>query len=192
MSRGRKPNRESRSAEFRRGLIAWKQIPESQRPSLRALACELGTSHQLLSHLLVGLEKWQGKERYRQAKNRSKEIRSRAEVEKRPLSRLEEEQIRASDRASTRALIDSILLNKIESIKRKAKRGLLNSHYIKMLKVFARNGFPEAEELLQKCSQTDQPKPRTLELSAKQQHLMNTLPKATARRYARWLASVAE
>jgi hypothetical protein len=154
MDRGRKPNQESRSAEFRRRLIAWRQIPESHRPSLRTLARELGTSHQLLSHLLVGLETWQEKERYREAKNRCKEIRSRAEAEKRPLSPWEEEQIRASDRASGRALLGSILLNKIESIKREAKRGGLNSHHIKMLKVFARNGFQEAQELLQKYPKT--------------------------------------
>jgi hypothetical protein len=61
-----------------------------------------------------------------------------------------------------------------------------------MLKVFARNGFREAEELLQKYSKTVQPMPRKLELTAKQQHLMDTLPKADARRYARFLASVAE
>jgi hypothetical protein len=148
VDRGRKPNQESRSAELRRRLIAWKKIPESHRPSLRALACELGTSHQLLSHYLNGLEKWQEKERYREAKNKSKEIHSTAEAEKRPLSPREEEQIRASDRASTRALIGSILLNKIEGIQREAKRGPLNWHQIKMLKVFARNGFPEAEEFL--------------------------------------------
>jgi len=131
MSRSRISNQESRSAEFRRRLKAWKRIPESLRPSLRALARELGTSHQLLSHHLVGLEKWQEKERYREAKNRSEEIRSRAEAEKRPLFPWEEEQIRASDRAGTRALIGSILLNKIEGIKREAKRDRLNSHHIK-------------------------------------------------------------
>jgi hypothetical protein len=35
---GRKPKQDSRSAEFRGRLIAWKQTPESSRPSLRALA----------------------------------------------------------------------------------------------------------------------------------------------------------
>jgi hypothetical protein len=192
VDRGRKPNQESRSAEFRRRLIGWKQIPESHRPSLRTLARDLGTSHQLLSHLLNGLEKWREKERYREAKNRCKEIRLRAEAEKRALTQSEKEQFRASDQASARALLGSILLNKIESIKREAKRVGLNSHHIKMLKVFARNGFPEAQELLQKYPKTVQPKPRKLELTAKQQHLMDTLPKAVARRYARWLASVAE
>lgn len=189
MSRGRKPNRESRSAEFRRRLIMWKQIPGSHQPSLRTLARELGTSHQLLSHLLVGLEKWREKERYREAKNRCEEIRSRAEAEKRDLTQSEREQFRASDRASARALLGSILLNKIERIRREAKRGGLNSHQIEMLKVFAQNGFSEAQELLQKYPKTVQPKPRKLELTAKQQHLMDTLPKAAARRHARWLAS---
>lgn len=50
--RGRKPAHESRATEFRRKLIEWKQTPESSRPSLRALARELGTSHQLLTFYL--------------------------------------------------------------------------------------------------------------------------------------------
>ena len=60
--RGRKPNDESKAAEIRAKLAAWKQMPESSRPSLRELARELGTSHQLLSHYLQGWEKWQAKE----------------------------------------------------------------------------------------------------------------------------------
>jgi len=55
---GRKPKQESRAIEFRQRLMAWKQTPESSRPSLRALARELGTTHQLLSHYLAGLEEW--------------------------------------------------------------------------------------------------------------------------------------
>src|SRR5258705_9521070 len=56
--RGRKPKHESRAEEFRQRLIAWKQEPVRSRPSLRALAAELGTSHQLLKQYLDGLEKW--------------------------------------------------------------------------------------------------------------------------------------
>ena len=60
---GRKPKTESRAAEFRQRLVTWKQTPEPLRPSLRALARELGTTHQLLSHYLDGLEEWRlGKE----------------------------------------------------------------------------------------------------------------------------------
>lgn len=54
---GRKRNQESRATEFRRGLIEWKQTPEPSRPSLRALARDLGTSHQLLAFYLKDLEK---------------------------------------------------------------------------------------------------------------------------------------
>ena len=49
---GRKPAYESRATEFRHRLTAWKRIPESSRPSLRALAREMDTSHQLLAHYL--------------------------------------------------------------------------------------------------------------------------------------------
>lgn len=56
--RGRKLKRESRAAEFRQKLIDWKQTTESLRPSLRALASELATSHQLLSWYLARYEEW--------------------------------------------------------------------------------------------------------------------------------------
>jgi hypothetical protein len=51
-TRGRRPAARSRSSEIREKLAAWKQTPESSRPTLRALAQELGTSHQLLGHFL--------------------------------------------------------------------------------------------------------------------------------------------
>jgi predicted ArsR family transcriptional regulator len=56
-------------------------MPVFSRPSLRALACELGTSYQLLKHHLDGLEKWQYLERHREAKMESEEIRARADGE---------------------------------------------------------------------------------------------------------------
>jgi len=59
---GRKPKEESRATEFRQRLMAWKQTPESMRPSLRALGREVGTSHQLLQHYLDGLEIWHARE----------------------------------------------------------------------------------------------------------------------------------
>jgi hypothetical protein len=150
---GRKPKQESRSAEFRQRLIQWKQTPVAFRPSLRALARKLGTSHQLLAHYLVGLSKWQYEERYRKAKKESDEICARAKAENRNLTFWEEQQVRACDRALIQALVAPSLLDTFESIKREAKRGPLNRHQIKMIKLFARNGFPGAQELLQKCSQ---------------------------------------
>jgi hypothetical protein len=88
--RGRKRKPESRSAEFRRRLIPWKQTPVSLRPSLRALACELGTSHQLLKHYLDGLEESECKSRYRRAKEtverEAAEIRARVKAEGRRMT----------------------------------------------------------------------------------------------------------
>ena len=66
--RGRKRIKESRAAEIRARLVHWSQIPEPQRISLRALAAEIGTSHQMLSFYLRGLDKWQASEYRRQAK----------------------------------------------------------------------------------------------------------------------------
>jgi hypothetical protein len=151
--KGRKPKQESRAAEFRQRLLAWKQTPESLRPSLRALACEIGTSHQLLDHYLAGLEKWQYQERYRKAKEASEEIRARANAEGRPLTPWEEEQIHAYTRAAIRAMVMPSLLDNLEEIKQDAKRGPLHPAQFKMLKLFAKQGFSGAQELLQKCSQ---------------------------------------
>ena len=145
--RGRKPKQESRSAEFRQRLIAWKQTPESLRPSLRALARDLGTSHQLLTFYLKRLEKWQAKEYFRQAT----EIRARAHAQGRPMTQWEEQQAHAFTRAGIRAMLLPALLDTLERLKQEAKRGPLHPAQIKMAKLFARNGYPGAQELLQKC-----------------------------------------
>src|ERR1700680_2645536 len=88
-SRGRKSKYESRAPELRQKLIVWKQTAESLRSSLRALARELGTSHQMLAYLLDGLEiqhameyKRRDEEEY---KRRADEIRARAKAEGRPM-----------------------------------------------------------------------------------------------------------
>ena len=151
--KGGKPKQESRSVEFRERLIAWKQTPESLRPSLRALACKLGTSHQLLGHYLDGLEQWESKERYRNAKKASEDIRTRANSEGRPMTEWEEQQVHAYTEEAFHAMVSSVLLDTLDRLKRESKRGPLNWHQIKMLKVLARSGFSGAQELLQKCSQ---------------------------------------
>jgi len=152
--RGRKPKQESRSAEFRRRLIAWKQTPESSRPSLRALAWQLGTSHQLLGHYLDGIEKWQYMERYRMATMESDQILARAFLEDRPMTDWEKQRVHDCTMASLRAQAASDFLDSIKRIKQDAKRGPLHREQIKMLKLCARIGFPEAQELLEKCSQS--------------------------------------
>src|SRR5438094_5272847 len=66
--KGRKRKEESRATVFRQQLTESKQTPKALRPSLRALARDLGTTHQLLSHYLAGIDKWRWKaelERFR-------------------------------------------------------------------------------------------------------------------------------
>ena len=154
--RGRKPKRESRSAEFRQRLIAWKQTPESARPSLRALACELGTSHQLLTFYLKRLEKWQAKEYF----HRATEIRARAHAQGRPMTQWEEQEAHAFTRAGIRAMLLPALLDTLERLKQEAKRGPLHPAQIKMAKLFARSGYPGAQELLQECLRVGPKKPK--------------------------------
>jgi len=107
------------------------------RPSLRALAREIGTSHQLLKHYLDGLEEWQYEERHRREEKQAEEIRARAKAENRPMTM----------RECVAAILTPALLDMIESIRRDAKRGPLKSHQIEELKLFAKQ-FPEAQQVL--------------------------------------------
>jgi hypothetical protein len=75
------------------------------RPSLRALARELGSSHQLLNHYLKGLEEWQYQERFRQAIKALKGISARAQAENRFLTPWEQQQFRALAREALRAMV---------------------------------------------------------------------------------------
>jgi len=77
VGRGRKPAGQSRAAEFRERLAAWRRMPEFSRSPLRTVAQELGTSHQLLSHYLKTWDKRREKEYVRLAA----EIRARAASE---------------------------------------------------------------------------------------------------------------
>ena len=77
---GRKPKDESRATELRQALVAWSETPKSSRSSLRALATELGTSHQLLKHYLDGLEKWRDRQHI-------KHIRAQAKAKNVPVTR---------------------------------------------------------------------------------------------------------
>ncbi len=119
--RGRKAAWESRASEFRQRLIVWKQTPESVRPSLRALAGELDTTHQMLGYYLDGLDEAEGRE--------------------------------MTMRECLDVIITPGLLDQIEELKQEAKRGPLNSYQVKLLNLFAKQGFSGANEILQKCRQ---------------------------------------
>jgi hypothetical protein len=145
---GRKPANESRARELRQELIAWKQTPEWSRSSLRTLACELGTSHQLLAFFLKGLDEWQGRQYLRQAS----QIRIAASDEDRPLTEWEAQRAEAFTRAGIQTVTGAILRNSIERIRKESEHRALCWQEIKSLTMLARR-FPEAHELLQKCSQ---------------------------------------
>jgi hypothetical protein len=144
--KGRKKKEESRAQEIRARLLVWKQSPESLRPSLRALARELGTSHQLIQHYLDGLEEWECRDRYEKAKERAErkaeEIRAGVEAEGRAMTVHE-----AID-----VIVTPGLHERIERIRQEARRGPLHPGQFKILKLWAEHGFPGAEEVLQKCA----------------------------------------
>jgi hypothetical protein len=156
-TRGRKTTYESRAPEFRRRLIEWKQIPESSRPSLRALARELATSHQLMKHYLDGLEEWECEQRCRAAREmahkKAKEIRARAQAESRQMTMQE----------CRDAIITPGVHNQIETIRQEAKRGRLNWTHVKTLNLWARH-FPQAKEVLDRYSQSALPRKSSREI----------------------------
>jgi len=175
---GPKPKEESRATELRQALIAWKQIPEGSRPSLRFLALQLRTSHQLLTHFLNTIDEWGLEERIRLAKERAEHIQARAQAEGRRMSGPE----------AFGAIVGPALLEMIAKIQQELKLGPVDSHRIKTLKILA-NRYPEARDLLHKCLQDQRPRTKKLlELTAEQTAYLKTLSKAKARRYKRWLA----
>ena len=145
--RGRKTRQHSRANELRRRLVAWKETPESVRPSLRALAAETGVSHQLLGFYLKDLDEWQARNRYLRAKERAVEranqIRARAAAENREMTMGE----------CCEVIIFPGVLDQIEDMRQKAKRGPLHSGEFKILKMWAKRGFPGAQDLLQRRTQ---------------------------------------
>jgi hypothetical protein len=145
---GRKPANESRARELRQELMAWKQTPEWSRSSLRTLARELGTSHQLLAFFLKGLDEWQGWQYLREAS----QIRSAARDEGRPLTEWDAQRAEAFTRAGIQTVTGAILRNSIERMRKESEHRALCWQEIKSLTMLARR-FPEAQELLQKCSQ---------------------------------------
>ncbi len=149
--RGRKTKQESRATEFRQRLVGWSRVPESARPSLRALAFELGTSHQLLQHYLRGLEKWECDEVYRQAQAEKKAISGRAKAENRSMTPWEEERFHMWDRTGVRAFVRSSFLRQLEGMKERAKKGPLHRLEVKSIQIFVKCGIPGAQELLEKC-----------------------------------------
>jgi hypothetical protein len=148
--RGRKPAIESRAAEFCTRLLAWKQTPEPQRISLRALAIEIGTSHQLLGSYLRRWDKRQAREYRRQAK----EIRIRAEAETRSGIVTEmQRQAQALEKAAFQSMIGSVLDDTVRQLKLKTRGNQLSRSELRILRLLSSRGFCEAREVLDRIEQ---------------------------------------
>jgi hypothetical protein len=142
---GRKPACQSRAPEIRARLIAWKQTPEGRRSSLRALAAQIGTSHQLLSFYLRQWDKWQAKEFQRIAND----IRARAEAEERTMTSEERAQVVAYTRASVQSMINSVVPDILTALRKEARRGKLSRQQLRLAKLLARKGYGrEIQEIL--------------------------------------------
>lgn len=150
--RGRKLARESRAAEIRAKLVVWKQTPKAYRSSLRRLATEIGTSHQLLSFYLKRWDKWQAKE-YRRKAN---DIRAHAEAENRDMTQQEQAQVVAYDRAGFNCLLDSVLSavmpKWLNELRQEATCGKLSRQQLRVAKILANSGYrEEIQEILASC-----------------------------------------
>jgi hypothetical protein len=150
--RGRKRVGETRAAEIRAKLAVWRDEPELGRRSLRALAGELGTSHQLLSFYLRGLDKWLE----RQCRRKADEIRARAETEDR-LMTYDESRHEASYRsAASRFFASAVLSMLLRGMQKDARRGPLPPPISTMLDSIAKKGIPMAEKVLQLSRKREQ------------------------------------
>ena len=144
--RGRKPADESRATAIRARLVVWKQTPESQRVSLRKLAVELGTSHQLLAFYLRGLDEWQRKDYER----RAEDIRFRAVAENRSMTPWEESQVKSLEREAYLRMIDSVLQPTLNRLEADSKAGTLSKRELRVVSFLALRGVPIAHKILQK------------------------------------------
>ena len=144
--RGRKPASESHASAIRTRLVSWRQTPEPSRISLRALASELGTTHQLLSFYLRGLDKWQEKEFL----SRAKAIRDRARAENRYMTPWERSQEISLERSALVCMMDEILAPTLKQLEEDAKAGALTKQALKIVVSLAHRGVPIAQKILEK------------------------------------------
>lgn len=137
---GRRPRSLSRAAEIRARLAEWKQSQEP-RISLRALAAEIGASHQLLSFYLRHWDKWQEREYQRQAKA----IRDNAKAERRSMSESELERVLAYQQAASRCMFSGLLDELYRDFEADARGGKLHP---KMAGFLATHNDPRAQKVL--------------------------------------------
>jgi len=152
--RGRKPKEESRATDIRASLVGWMQTPDSSRPSLRALARQLRTSHQLLSHYLKQWNKSQAEEYQREGN----EICARADAENRLMTLWEEQRVNVCHDQALQWTLSAAVNVAFRKLSRRAKREQLAAREIKMLRSFALRGSHEAQQILEKLRSTEKSK----------------------------------
>jgi (2Fe-2S) ferredoxin len=139
--KGRRPSAESDGDRIRARLKIWRDEAPEPRPSLRQLAKELGTSHQLLCFYLRGLDEWQ----FQVHQQANEAIFARARGENRGITPSEESQVIANARAMVRCMIDPVLGVILEGVK---KRRRISKDFRKIIEAHARRGSPVVRKIL--------------------------------------------
>jgi hypothetical protein len=134
-----------RPDEIKARLVAWQETPESERPSLRGLAAEMGVSHQLLSHHLKGLEHWRIEQRRLELKRERESMWERVNGEHRLPTEDEYARITGILREEVQLVVTPLAWKAIE---RSAQSGKLSKRGVKWLQARARAGDPRAQEIV--------------------------------------------
>ena len=149
---GRLPKQDSRADEIRERLLAWEEEPESARPSLRSLARDLGTSHQLLNHYLEGLGVWQAKRQCEEYCRLKDEIEAREKAEHRWCTAQEDPRVGIYGRKWVDQMLVVAMEKTLSRWRRQARKKNLTTKQIKVLDGLASMGHKGARKILQNLS----------------------------------------
>lgn len=117
----------------------------AQRASLRALAAELSTSHQLLAFYLRRQGKWES----RQYRKMAQQICDWARAENRQITNDEQARINAYSRAAMFSLADFAVAEMLRKVRQVSREGRpLRRMYVRMAKLLVRAGCAEALDIL--------------------------------------------
>jgi len=150
--KGRKPKQDSRADEIRTRLVEWEQESEAIRPSLRELARELRTSHQLLSHYLEGLGVWQATRQMNEYRRLKEEIEAREKAEHRWCTPQEDPRVCIYGRKWLAQMWVVAMEKTLTCWRRQARKKNLTTKQIKTLGELASKGHKGARKILESMS----------------------------------------
>ncbi len=161
--KGRRPKQDSRADEIRARLLVWEQESESARPSLRSLARDLGTSHQLLSYYLEGLGEWQAKRQMENYRRLKEEIEAREKAEHRWCTPQEDPRVCIYGRKWVDHMLLVALERALRSWRRQARNQNLTTKQVKALEELASKGHENARKILENMGRAENnlPVPRS-------------------------------